>query len=246
MSGWTPNSSSVSVVVGPMDAITIRRRPCEYGLFQTCFGGDTEQVRQLDGSGKHGDIGLTFGDAADGFAQWRGIFGEIPLIDADGGDFSAAGTQGRQQFGIRFPVFLNGDVAFGSRCRGRQKLTPGVWLGNGDGNRNLHFAQYGQWFGAARDHGYFAKSFGESLRGVARGQHFIECAGAHTGEQDHHVEFAAKEALGEGEGAGIVFQGRFAHGGGDEWLAILAANEFGDFRGAAALEGEDAEAVEGH
>ena len=81
---------------------------------------------------------------------------------------------------------------------------------------------------------------------IARSQHFIQRARADAGEQDHHVELAAKQPLGECERFGIVFDRSFAHGGRDERVATLAADQFGDFSCAPALEGKDAQAIEGH
>jgi hypothetical protein len=67
----------------------------------------------------------------------------------------------------------------------------------------------------------------------------MEQAGAHAGEQDHHVELAGEEALGELEGGLVALQGRFAHGGGQHRFASLFANQLGDPGGAAALQRQD-------
>ena len=147
MSGWIPNSSSVSLVVGPIEAITMRRKSVVDRFFQACFGCDAEQMRQLDGSGEHRDIGLTLCDPADCFSQRCGVFGQIPLIDSDGCDFGTARAQSIEQFRIRFAVLLNSDATFRPRCGVRQQLTPGVWLGDSDRDRHLHLAQHGEWFG---------------------------------------------------------------------------------------------------
>ena len=82
--------------------------------------------------------------------------------------------------------------------------------------------------------------------GKRDGQDFIERASADACEEDHHVEFAAKQPLGEIERFGIVFDGSLAHRGRDERLATLAADQLGDLGGAAAFERHDAQTIEGH
>ncbi len=246
MSGWIPNSSSASLVVGPMDAITMRRRPLWTASSRPVCSGNAEQMRQLDGGGEHRDIGPTLCDPADRFTERRGVFGQIPLIHPDGCDFRTTRAQSIQQFQIRFAVFLNSDSAFGSRRGGSQQLAPGVWLRYRNGDRNLHLAQYSKRFGAARDYSQLTQRLGEGMRRIARSQHFIQRARADAREQDHHVEFTAEEPLGECEGFGILFDGGFPHGGRDEWVAPLAADQFSDFSCAPALEGKDAQAIKGH
>ena len=114
-----------------------RRSPCAasvgvHSFIETRFGGDSEQVRELDGRGEHGDVGLAFHDAADGFAQGAVSSRKIPLVDADGRDSAPRSRSAGQEFGIRLAIFLDGDASLGAiRCRGEQ-FAPGVRLGHRD------------------------------------------------------------------------------------------------------------------
>ena len=126
------------------------------------------------------------------------------------------------------------------------KLAPGVGLGRGDRDRNLHLAKRGQWFGASRGHRDLSQRLGELFLRIARRQDFIERPRADAGEKDHQIELAAKQALGELERFGIVLDGRLAHGRRDKRIAALPADQLGHFGGAPALERDDAQAIERH
>ena len=74
---------------------------------------------------------------------------------------------------------------------------------------------------------------------MARGQQLIQKASAHAGEQNHHVEFARKQALGKLKSFLIALDGYFAHGWREDRFALLAPNQFRHFNGAPAFEGEN-------
>ena len=88
--------------------------------------------------------------------------------------------------------------------------------------------------------------FGETLRRVSRGERLIQNARTHASKQNHHVELAGEQALGEAEGFFVALERGFAHGRRDDGFALLLANELGDFGGAPALERDDFETSERH
>ena len=90
------------------------------------------------------------------------------------------------------------------------------------------------------------QGLGEGCLGITRGQQAIQLARADSGQQDHHVELAGEEALGEGEGFVVVRQRNLPHGRRDERLALLLADQLLHLRGAPALQREHAQSVEAH
>ena len=246
MTGWMPNSSSASVVVGPMEQTWHWRRCGERGLLDAQFAGHAGEVGDLYGGGEEGDIEVAGGQAAGGFAQRFGVLGEVPPVDADGGDVGAAARRASSSSVAGRPYSWMAMRRAGVACERGQEFAPGVGLGGDDGGFEAEVAQGGDGLGSARGDGDAAQGFGEGVLGIARGQYAMQLAGADAGEQDDHVEFAGEEALGEGEDGVVIGERDFAHGGGDEGLAALLADELLHFGGAAAFQREHAESVEGH
>lgn len=181
-----------------------------------------------------------------GLAQGGGVFGERPLIDADGGDVATAGAEGREEILIGPAVFLDGDAAFGAIGNGGHELAPGVGRGDGDGPGDAPFAEDGLGLGTAGGDGNPLQFFGEGAGAVVGGEDGIDRAGADAGEEDHHVELIPAEAVVEGEDVGIIGNGDFAHGGRDEGFAALFANEDAHLVGAARFERENFQTVKAH
>ena len=127
-----------------------------------------------------------------------------------------------------------------------QQLAPGVGFRRGDGHRNLQLAKRRQRLGTSRGHRDLAQRVGELLLRIARRQNLVERPRADTGEKNHQVELAAKQALGELERLQVVLDGRFAHGRRDKRIAPLPADQFTHFGGAPALKRYNAQTIERH
>src|SRR5437899_503716 len=73
----------------------------------------------------------------------------------------------------------------------------------------------------------------------ARSERLIEQLSPDSSEQDHHVELAREQPLGESEGLFVAVERSLPHRRRDERVALLIANELCDFSGSPALEGKD-------
>lgn len=208
--------------------------------------GDAEEVDELHGGGEEDDVDLAGDEAGGGLAEGGGVFGEVPAVDADGGDGAALNAKAVDEVRIGFAVFLEGEAGFGAGSHGFEEFAPGVGLGDLDVGNEAEFADGGGGFGAADDEGEATEGVFQVGFGVAGEDGFPEEAEADAGEEDDGIEVAGEEAGGEEEGFVVLLEIDLAHGGGDEGFAGLFADEGGHFLGAAGFEREDAEAVEGH
>jgi len=73
-----------------------------------------------------------------------------------------------------------------------------------------------------------------------------EEASAYAGKKHDGIEIAREETPAKIENLFIVFQRHLAHGGGDDRLAALFANQRGHFLGSAAFERKNSETVKRH
>ena len=227
---------------------------CHQRILQRCadlgfpsgFAGDAKQVDYLYGGGEHRDIDGAPREPQGRFAQGFDIGGQVPLVHTYRSHFGAAGLERSQQLGIRFAVLLDGDPVLGPALGDDQQLAPRVRLGDVDRDRHAQFPERGGRLGTTGHDRQTAQGQSESIGRKTRSEHFVERPGAYAGEKDHHVEVAAKEPLREREGFLIIFEGNFAHGGGQERLALLTADEFGHLGRSPAFKREDPQTVEGH
>ena len=65
----------------------------------------------------------------------------------------------------------------------------------------------------------------------------IQQPDTYTGEKNHHVELAGKQARREVKCLGIVLERNFAHGRGDKMFAAPCANQLLDLGGTPTFEG---------
>ena len=79
------------------------------GVFAIHFVRDTEKMIYLNRGGENRDVELMIAEAFYGFAQRRGVFGKIPLIDGKAGDISACRAQRFNEFRTGTAVFLDRD-----------------------------------------------------------------------------------------------------------------------------------------
>jgi len=210
------------------------------------FFGDLEKMGELDGGCKEDGVELVAGEAVGGFEERGGVFGQGPLVDADGSDLSAALAEGVEKVRVGLAVFLDGDAVFGALGGGGEEFAPGVWAGNVNVPGDAPFAENGLRLGAAWGDGEAFEFGGEGAGSVVWGENGVDGAGADAGEEDDHVELAGLEAAVEIQDIGIVGDGNFAHGGSDEGLSALFAKQRGDFFAATGFERENAESGKAH
>src|SRR5437899_2466145 len=147
---------------------------------------------------------------------------------------------------IRAAVVLHGGATLVTIFDCGYELVPSVRLRHRYGDRHAHLAKSCDGFRSASYYGKFSKGVGERFGRMTRGDYFGERAGAYTGEQDHHLEFAGEEAFGESEGFVVGVERSFAHAGSDEGIAALTTDQLGDLGAAPAFERDDAQAIKRH
>jgi hypothetical protein len=124
--------------------------------------------------------------------------------------------------------------------RGEQ-LAPGVGLRNAVRGFQADFRERGDRFGAAAD----GDDVGEGGEVALAIDMPLDCgkemAEADAGHEDHDIDLARDESIGEVDGVAILLDGHLAHAGADKGAAAEFFDEAGHLRGAATFEGGDAE-----
>ncbi len=228
---------------GTDQAVAQRRQRC---VLDSLLSRHLRQMTDLDRGGKQRRLKFAGRQAAGRFPQGFRILRQPISVDAHRGYLGAAGAQRGYQFRIAPPILLHCDAALVPAFDGAQEFVPGIGLGSYGGRRHAQFAQRRYRLGTACHHGDFAQRIGEGSLSIPRRQKAIELARAHTGQQDHHFEFAGEQAIGKAEDVRMILDGNFTHGRRHERLAAMPANQFCHLRGPAALQCQDMHSIKGH
>ena len=240
------NCSSASVVVGPMEQTRQRRNPARAASSIPASRATRARCSICTAVVNSATSGLAVRQAAGGFTQRSGVLGKPVLVDANRRHLGAAAAQPGSQFRIAAAIFLNRDAPLGPAFGNGQDFPPRIRLGRGERGVEAHFPQRGDGFRAARHQGDLAKGIREGVFGITGGEHPVQLARADAGHQDHHVEPAGKQALGEFERRAVFSQRDLAHRWRHERPAPLLADKLPDLGRAPALKSQHAEAVECH
>ena len=136
--------------------------------------------------------------------------------------------------------------ALGSMLGRGQHFPPGVRLGHQHADRHTPLPQNRCRLRAARNHRHALEGLLESGFAVPRTEHPGQGSRSHTREQDRHVEVAVPQAFEKTVRFRLVADRHLAHRWRDHRFTALVPYQCSDFRRAAALERQHAQAVEGH
>jgi len=217
-----------------------------YLLFDSFLLCNAEEIHHLHRSGEQRHVDPSGGQTPGRLMQRAGIFRQIPAIDSNGCHGFTQIRQARDQILVGSPVLLQDDSGFGPVPHGDQDLPPGIWFGYQYAGCKADFAQCGGRLGSTHHDGELAQGAFQLRLTVTCEQRLPKHFCADAGEQDHAIELAGDQIAGERECFFLLLEGDFAHGGRDERVATLFADQRGHLFRTAALERKHAETVKGH
>ncbi len=191
-----------------------------------CFVGNLNKVAYLHGGGHEQNIDLAADYRLHGLSERRGVFGQAPLVDADGHHLSTALGESGEQFGRWRAVFLNRDAAASKRdvtyffVEKLEEFAPGIRFGNSRRDGDTELAQCGNGLRSAGDNCRAAECVHKFLAGANRSRGLRERSRSHAGQKDYDVDAAFPQSGDKFQRVALIFDGNFAGGGSDEPLGL--------------------------